>query len=130
MYLHLKVLDALTLEERFKKALPLLNRQIEGLKLLQKTRKKSPENEKRVTSVSISAFNKVCVYVPACLSLSRSSVQVLTVRKGGIFPGRQFNLDEEDEDEDGDDTAALERKVHGAKMPEAAHRVCLKELKR
>ncbi|XP_049928350.1 lon protease homolog 2, peroxisomal [Epinephelus moara] len=98
----LQVLDAITLEERFKKALPMLTRQIEGLKLLQKTRKISPDNEKRV----------------------------LSVRKGGIFPGRQFNLDEEDEDEDGDDTAALERKVHGAKMPEAALRVCLKELKR
>uniref|UniRef100_A0A673NCK8 Lon protease homolog 2, peroxisomal n=1 Tax=Sinocyclocheilus rhinocerous TaxID=307959 RepID=A0A673NCK8_9TELE len=34
----LQVLDAVDLEERFKKALPLLTRQIEGLKLLQKTR--------------------------------------------------------------------------------------------
>ncbi|KAI9537951.1 Lon protease-like protein 2 [Dissostichus eleginoides] len=98
----LQVLDALSLEERFKKALPMLTRQIEGLKLLQKTRKKSPDNEKTV----------------------------LSVRKGGVFPGRQFNLDEEDEDEDGDDTAALERKLHRAKMPEAALKVCLKELKR
>lgn len=94
----LQVLDAVSLEERFKKALPMLTRQIEGLKLLQKTRKISPDNEKRV----------------------------LSVRKGY----RQFNLDGEDEDEDGDDTAALERKVHGANMPEAALRVCLKELKR
>ncbi|XP_070763320.1 lon protease homolog 2, peroxisomal isoform X1 [Enoplosus armatus] len=98
----LQVLDAVSLEERFKKALPMLTRQIDGLKLLQKTRKISPDNEKRV----------------------------LSVRKGGVFPGRQFNLDEEDEDEDGDDTAALERKVHRANMPEAALRVCLKELKR
>lgn len=98
----LQVLDAVSLEERFKKALPMLNRQIEGLKLLQKTRKRSPDNEKRV----------------------------LSVRKGGVLPGRQFNLDEEDEDEDGNDTVALERKVHGANMPEAALKVCLKELKR
>ncbi|GLD60631.1 lon protease homolog 2, peroxisomal [Lates japonicus] len=98
----LQVLDAVSLEERFKKALPMLTRQIEGLKLLQKTRKMGPDNEKRV----------------------------LSVRKGGVFPGRQFNLDEEDEDDDGDDTASLERKVHGANMPEAALRVCLKELKR
>ncbi|XP_044047921.1 lon protease homolog 2, peroxisomal isoform X2 [Siniperca chuatsi] len=98
----LQVLDAVSLEERFKKALPMLTKQIEGLKLLQKTRKISSDNEKRV----------------------------LSVRKGGVFPGRQFNLDEEDEDEDGDDTAALERKVHRANMPEAALRVCLKELKR
>ncbi|XP_047451587.1 lon protease homolog 2, peroxisomal [Mugil cephalus] len=98
----LQVLDAVSLEERFKKALSMLTRQIEGLKLLQKTRKMSPDNEKRV----------------------------LSMRKGGVFPGRQFNLDEEDEDEDGDDTTALERKVQGANMPEAALRVCLKELKR
>ncbi|XP_032378642.1 lon protease homolog 2, peroxisomal isoform X2 [Etheostoma spectabile] len=98
----LQVLDAVTLEERFKKALPMLTRQIEGLKLIKKSRKIGPDNEKRV----------------------------LSVRKGGVFPGRQFNLDEEDEDEDGDDTAALEKKIHGAKMSEAALRVCLKELKR
>lgn len=52
------------------------------------------------------------------------------MRKGTVFPGRQFNLDEEDEDDDGDDTAALERKVHGANMPEAALKICMKELKR
>lgn len=52
------------------------------------------------------------------------------MRKGGVFPGRQFSLEEEDEDDDGDDTAAIERKVHGANMPEAALRICLKELKR
>uniref|UniRef100_A0A1A7YAI7 Lon protease homolog 2, peroxisomal n=2 Tax=Iconisemion striatum TaxID=60296 RepID=A0A1A7YAI7_9TELE len=98
----LQVLDAIGLEERFQKALPMLTRQIEGLKLLQRSRKTSPDNEKRV----------------------------LSVRKGGVFPGRQFNLDGEDEDEDGDDMAALERKIHGASMPEAALRVCLKELKR
>uniref|UniRef100_A0A665V1Z9 Lon protease homolog 2, peroxisomal n=1 Tax=Echeneis naucrates TaxID=173247 RepID=A0A665V1Z9_ECHNA len=93
----LQVLDAVSLEERFKKALPMLTRQIDGLKLLQKTRKTSPDNEKRVRET---------------------------------FPGRQFNLDEEDEDEDGDDTTVLERKVRAANMPEAALKVCLKELKR
>ncbi|KAM7002834.1 lon protease homolog 2, peroxisomal [Tautogolabrus adspersus] len=98
----LQVLEAVSLEERFKKALPLLNRQIDGLKLLQKTRKRGPDNEKRV----------------------------LSVRKGGVLPGRQFNLDEEDEDEDGNDTVTLERKIHGANMPEAALKVCVKELKR
>ncbi|XP_029910255.1 lon protease homolog 2, peroxisomal [Myripristis murdjan] len=98
----LQVLDAVSLEERFKKTLPLLTRQIEGLKLLQKTRSPRPDDEKRVFSV----------------------------RKGAVFPGRQFSLDEEGEDEDGDDTAALERKVHRANMPEAALKVCVKELKR
>lgn len=43
-----QVLDAVDLEERFKKALPLLTRQIEGLKLLQKTRKLRPDDDKRV----------------------------------------------------------------------------------
>ncbi|XP_056622410.1 lon protease homolog 2, peroxisomal isoform X2 [Triplophysa dalaica] len=98
----LQVLDALDLEERFKKALPLLTRQIEGLKLLQKTRKLRPDDDKRV----------------------------LSIRKGGVFPGRQFSLEEEGDDEDGDDTASLERKVKAASMPEAALRVCLKELRR
>uniref|UniRef100_A0A665V1A8 Lon protease homolog 2, peroxisomal n=1 Tax=Echeneis naucrates TaxID=173247 RepID=A0A665V1A8_ECHNA len=89
----LQVLDAVSLEERFKKALPMLTRQIDGLKLLQKTRKTSPDNEKRVRE-------------------------------------RHLSIDEEDEDEDGDDTTVLERKVRAANMPEAALKVCLKELKR
>uniref|UniRef100_A0A7N8XK33 Lon protease homolog 2, peroxisomal n=1 Tax=Mastacembelus armatus TaxID=205130 RepID=A0A7N8XK33_9TELE len=91
----LQVLDAVSLEERFKKALPMLTRQIEGLKLLQKTRKISPDTEKRV----------------------------LSVRKGRVFPVQQLNLDDEDEDDDGDDTTALERKVRGANMTEAALKV-------
>ncbi|KAA0715009.1 Lon protease -like protein 2, peroxisomal [Triplophysa tibetana] len=98
----LQVLDAVDLEERFKKALPLLTRQIEGLKLLQKTRKLRPDDDKRV----------------------------LSIRKGGVFPGRQFSLEEDGDDEDGDDTASLERKVKAASMPETALRVCLKELRR
>ncbi|XP_051513403.1 lon protease homolog 2, peroxisomal [Myxocyprinus asiaticus] len=98
----LQVLDAVDLEERFKKALPLLTRQIEGLKLLQKTRKLRPGDDKRV----------------------------LAIRKGGVFPGRQFLLEDEGEDEDGDDTALLEKKVKAAAMPEAALHVCLKELRR
>lgn len=42
------MLNAIDLEERFKKTLPMLTRQIEGLKLLQKTRKPRPDDEKRV----------------------------------------------------------------------------------
>lgn len=53
-----EVLDAVSLEERFKKALPMLTRQIEGLKLLQKTRKMSPDNENRVTNIKIFPFQK------------------------------------------------------------------------
>lgn len=44
----MKVLDAVSLEERFKAALPMLTRQIEGLKLLKKSKKLSPDSEKRV----------------------------------------------------------------------------------
>lgn len=44
----LQVLDAVSLEERFKKTLPLLSRQIEGLKLLQKTRKPRSDDDKKV----------------------------------------------------------------------------------
>uniref|UniRef100_A0A8C1LZV0 Lon protease homolog 2, peroxisomal n=1 Tax=Cyprinus carpio TaxID=7962 RepID=A0A8C1LZV0_CYPCA len=51
----LQVLDAVDLEERFKKALPLLTRQIEGLKLLQKTRKLRPDDDKRVGQHLISS---------------------------------------------------------------------------
>lgn len=67
-----KVLDAITLEERFKKALPMLTRQIEGLILLQKTRKINPDNEKRVTNIFICPFplNTVCIYMPVHLSVS------------------------------------------------------------
>lgn len=52
------------------------------------------------------------------------------MHKRGAFPGQQFSLDGDDDDEDGDDSAVLERKIHMANMPEAALRVCLKELKR
>uniref|UniRef100_A0A667YCP6 Lon protease homolog 2, peroxisomal n=1 Tax=Myripristis murdjan TaxID=586833 RepID=A0A667YCP6_9TELE len=103
----LQVLDAVSLEERFKKTLPLLTRQIEGLKLLQKTRSPRPDDEKRVTFSS-------CPLSSLCLLLTCS-------------PRPLCN---EGEDEDGDDTAALERKVHRANMPEAALKVCVKELKR
>uniref|UniRef100_A0A673YME7 Lon protease homolog 2, peroxisomal n=1 Tax=Salmo trutta TaxID=8032 RepID=A0A673YME7_SALTR len=114
----LQVLDAVSLEERFKKTLPLLTRQIEGLKLLQKTRKLRPDDNKRASRSSGAE-----VFV-------RDWSNVLAVRKGGVLPGHQFSLDEEGEDEDGDDTAVLERKVKGANMPQPALRVCLKELKR
>ncbi|ETE72963.1 Lon protease-like 2, peroxisomal, partial [Ophiophagus hannah] len=43
----LQILDAVGLEERFKMTIPLLVRQIEGLKLLQKTRKHKQDDDKR-----------------------------------------------------------------------------------
>lgn len=83
-----KVLDALSLEERFKKALPMLTRQIEGLKLLQKTRKTSPDNEKRVTNVQslyVHTPNLVLTFaIPLCLGVGaeRYSVPRSTVQSG------------------------------------------------
>uniref|UniRef100_A0A8C5FXC7 Lon protease homolog 2, peroxisomal n=1 Tax=Gadus morhua TaxID=8049 RepID=A0A8C5FXC7_GADMO len=96
----LQVLDAVGLEERFRRALPLLTRQIEGLKLLQKSRKPRPDDERRVTE------------------------RTQRIRH---FP---FSLDDEAGEEDGNDFQVLERKVHGVNMPEASLKVCLKELKR
>ncbi|KAK2085003.1 Lon protease-like protein 2, partial [Saguinus oedipus] len=43
----LQILDAVSLEDRFKMTIPLLVRQIEGLKLLQKTRKPKQDDDKR-----------------------------------------------------------------------------------
>lgn len=45
-----QILDAVSLEERFKATIPLLVRQIEGLKLLQKTRKHKPDEDKRAST--------------------------------------------------------------------------------
>lgn len=56
--------------------------------------------------------------------------QVLSLRKGAEFPGQNIVLDGEDEDEDGDDSSVLERKIRAASMSDAALKVCLKELKR
>ncbi|KAH0619619.1 hypothetical protein JD844_000397 [Phrynosoma platyrhinos] len=47
----LQILDAVGLEERFKMTIPLLVRQIEGLKLLQKTRKPKQDDDKRVIAI-------------------------------------------------------------------------------
>ncbi|XP_041046699.1 lon protease homolog 2, peroxisomal isoform X2 [Carcharodon carcharias] len=104
----LQILDAVGLEERFKKTIPLLVRQIEGLKLLQKTRKSKPNDDKRI--VAIRPF-----------------------RRNNQVPGRALYLDtveEEDDDDDGDDIIMLEKKIKNTNMPEQAMKVCIKEIKR
>ncbi|XP_078400448.1 lon protease homolog 2, peroxisomal isoform X1 [Cetorhinus maximus] len=104
----LQILDAVGLEERFKKTIPLLVRQIEGLKLLQKTRKSKPNDDKRI--VAIRPF-----------------------RRNNQVPGRPLYLDtveEEDDDDDGDDIIMLEKKIKNTNMPEQAMKVCIKEIKR
>ncbi|XP_057567605.1 lon protease homolog 2, peroxisomal isoform X1 [Hippopotamus amphibius kiboko] len=97
----LQILDAVSLEERFKMTIPLLVRQIEGLKLLQKTRKHK-QDDKRI-------------------------IAIRPIRRLAHIPG---TVEDEDEDEDNDDIVMLEKKIRTSSMPEQAHRVCVKELKR
>ncbi|XP_019587427.2 lon protease homolog 2, peroxisomal [Rhinolophus sinicus] len=98
----LQILDAVSLEERFKMTIPLLVRQIEGLKLLQKTRKHKQDDDKRV-------------------------IAIRPIRRLTHIPG---TLEDEDEDEDNDDIVMLEKKIRTSSMPEQAHKVCVKEIKR
>ncbi|KAI4534190.1 hypothetical protein MG293_015050 [Ovis ammon polii] len=98
----LQILDAVSLEERFKMTIPLLVRQIEGLKLLQKTRKHKQDDDKRV--IAIRPMRRI-THVSGALA-------------------------DEDEDEDNDDIVMLEKKIRTSSMPEQAHKVCVKEIKR
>ncbi|KAM9122396.1 lon protease homolog 2, peroxisomal isoform 2-T2 [Pangshura tecta] len=98
----LQILDAVSLEERFKMTIPLLVRQIEGLKLLQKTRKRKQDDDKRV-------------------------VAIRPVRRINHVPG---TAEIEEEDEDHDDIVMLEKKIKTSSMPEQALKVCVKEIKR
>lgn len=120
----MKVLEAVSLEERFKAALSLLTKQIDGLQLLQKTKKRTPRSDKRVSRRSVSQH-------PFSFTTPNSrltSAQVLPMRKSGVIPLEQFKVSDEEEDEE--DTAVLEKKVYSVNMSEAALKVCLKELKR
>lgn len=98
----LQILDAVGLEERFKMTIPLLVRQIEGLKLLQQTRKPKQDNDKRV-------------------------VAIRPIRRLNHIPGTS---EEEEEDEDHDDIVVLEKKIRTSSMTEQALKVCMKEVKR
>ncbi|KAM8775294.1 lon protease homolog 2, peroxisomal [Rhynchonycteris naso] len=98
----LQILDAVSLEERFKMTIPLLVRQIEGLKLLQKTREHKQDDGKRVIAI-------------------RPLRRVTHV---------QGTLEDEEEEEDNDDIVMLEKKIRTSSLPEQAHKVCVKEIKR
>lgn len=39
-------------------------------------------------------------------------------------------LEDEEEEEDNDDIVMLEKKIRASHMPEQAHRVCVKEIRR
>ncbi|NXE35389.1 LONP2 protease, partial [Ptilorrhoa leucosticta] len=97
----LQILDAVRLEERFKMTIPLLVRQIEGLKLLQKTRKSKQDDDKRVVAIRPNR------------RISHGSV-----------------TEDEEEEEDHDDVVMLEKKIRTSSMSEQALKVCLKEIKR
>ncbi|KAM8946685.1 lon protease homolog 2, peroxisomal isoform 2-T2 [Pelodytes ibericus] len=102
----LQILDAVSLEERFKVTIPLLKRQIEGLTLLQKTRNPKADDDKRV-------------------------VAIRPLRKLGGMAGKPFSLENpEEEDEDSDDMILLERKIKSSSMSEPALKICMKEMKR
>ncbi|XP_041376039.1 lon protease homolog 2, peroxisomal-like [Gigantopelta aegis] len=102
----IQVLDAVDLSERFKKALPLLMRQIEGLKLLQRAKKDG----------------KVEI-------ISRKDVMRSNHMRRAF---RKLNTDIDDEDLDGDvdESLDLEQKIKAANMPEVAHKTAMKEVKR
>ncbi|XP_072729908.1 lon protease homolog 2, peroxisomal isoform X2 [Ciconia boyciana] len=98
----LQILDAVRLEERFKMTIPLLVRQIEGLKLLQKTRKPKQDDDKRVVAIRP---NRRINHIPNA-------------------------TEDEEEEDDHDDVVMLERKIRTSSMSEQALKVCLKEMKR
>ncbi|XP_068812075.1 lon protease homolog 2, peroxisomal isoform X2 [Struthio camelus] len=98
----LQILDAVRLEERFKMTIPLLVRQIEGLKLLQKTRKPKQDDDRRV-------------------------VAIRPIRRINHIPSA---TEDEEEEEDHDDVVMLEKKIRTSSMSEQALKVCLKEIKR
>uniref|UniRef100_A0A663M5W9 Lon protease homolog 2, peroxisomal n=1 Tax=Athene cunicularia TaxID=194338 RepID=A0A663M5W9_ATHCN len=98
----LQILDAVRLEERFKVTIPLLVRQIEGLKLLQKTRKPKQDDDKRVVAIRP---NRRISHIPS-------------------------TTEDEEEEEDHDDVVMLEKKIRTSSMSEQALKVCLKEIKR
>ncbi|XP_065517874.1 lon protease homolog 2, peroxisomal [Lathamus discolor] len=98
----LQILDAVRLEERFKMTIPLLVRQIEGLKLLQKTRKPKQDDDKRVVAIRP---NRRSNHIPS-------------------------TAEDDEEEEDHDDVVMLEKKIRSSSMSEQALKVCLKEIKR
>jgi ATP-dependent Lon protease len=98
----IQVLDAVDISERFKKTLPLLMRQIEGLKLLQKAKKTSMPLIPRTSGV--------------------------IGRKG--FRTLGDGSEEDEEGDDGDEMADFERKIKASGMPAEAHKASMRELKR
>lgn len=102
----IQVLDAVDLADRFKTALPLLMRQIEGLKLLRKARK-----DGKVEIVTRKEMGR-------------------PLNMGGVFRKVDPDLDDEERDEDVDEVGDLESKIKAVGMPEQALKSAMKEIKR
>ncbi|ESO82781.1 hypothetical protein LOTGIDRAFT_109034 [Lottia gigantea] len=104
----LQVLDAIDLTDRFNKALPLLVRQIEGLKLLQKARK-----DGKVEIITRKESNK-------------------SINMRQLF--QKLNTPTQDEDgeenEDVEESQDMEQKIKECKMSDIAYKAAMKELKR
>uniref|UniRef100_A0A8C4R434 Lon peptidase 2, peroxisomal n=1 Tax=Eptatretus burgeri TaxID=7764 RepID=A0A8C4R434_EPTBU len=98
----LEILDTIDLEERFKRTIPLLIRQIESLRLLKKARGAHLEDYEGLIK---NLFPKV-------------DSSVIDTSENGWG------------DDDDDSFGGLERKMRGVGMSEPALRTCLKELKR
>ncbi|XP_038068669.1 lon protease homolog 2, peroxisomal-like [Patiria miniata] len=98
----LQVLDAIDLEERIKRTLPLLARQIEGLKLLQRTRANSGPHTLRDRQNTLALKNVL----------------------------KKVNIADMEEENELDEITDLEHKIRKADMPPHAHKACHKELKR
>ncbi|KAH3772744.1 lon protease homolog 2, peroxisomal-like [Dreissena polymorpha] len=103
----IQVLDAVDLTDRFRKTLPLLMRQIEGLKLLQKARKD------KALEIRISQRDRGT-----------------PVNMNRLFRGKMKTDVEDEDNEDVDEMSDLESKIKSAEMPEHAHKAAMKELKR
>ncbi|XP_015420179.1 PREDICTED: lon protease homolog 2, peroxisomal [Myotis davidii] len=137
----LQILDAVSLEDRFKATIPLLVRQIEGLKLLQKTRKHTQDDEKRVGALG-ARFQGPVFLGPEVPRGGWGGLHYHTGHsmKGGPAAGGLQRLVDGggragvrgrgSEASPAGPAGARSCKVRTSSMPEPARRVCLKEVKR
>lgn len=105
----LEVLDAIDIEERFQKALPLLLRQLEGLRLLKDAKRNALQSEKDLLPPGLREKGTIALKNPRW---------------------RNREMDRRESDSEGDEIAELEEKIKSADMPDHAAKACLKELKR
>ncbi|KAK7114032.1 lon protease homolog 2, peroxisomal-like [Littorina saxatilis] len=104
----LQVLDAVDLTQRFKKALPLLMRQIEGLKLLKKAR-----SDGKLEIVTRKEAGRPVNMPKVFRSLERTS-----------------DDEAEEREEDVDEIVDMEQRIKTAGLPPHAHKAATKEVRR